>query len=105
MSNKCYDFCRVHSKYKGEIRPKMGAPSMFPIDLERDLALFLKHCDLLRIPRTKSEFRQDIHHYVKFYNLTFKKLTDDGPGTNFCMFTVLTLNVIYISIAFQLCTK
>ena len=73
-------FFRVHSKYHGAVRPKIGAPSMFPISLERDFALFLKHCDLLRLPGSKNDLKADIQHYVNYYNLTFKKLTEDGPG-------------------------
>ena len=66
--------------YEGQIRPKTGAPGIFPTELECDLALFLKHCKLLRIPRTRQQFREDIWHYVDFHDLTFKKLQDDGPG-------------------------
>ena len=68
---------RVHSKYHGAVRPHT---CMFPVALERDFALFLKHCELLRVPRTKSDLKRDIQHYVKYYNLQFKKLTEDGPG-------------------------
>ena len=53
---------------------------MFPLQLESDLALFMKHCDLLRIPRTRSDLKQDIQHYVQLKDLNFKKLQPDGPG-------------------------
>ena len=66
--------------YGGKIRPKTGTPGIFPHELESELALFLKHCDLLRIPRTRLEFKEDIWEYIDYYGLTFKKLQDDGPG-------------------------
>ena len=66
--------------YKGQVRPKIGSPGIFPDELESEFALYLKHCDLLRIPKTRQEFRQDIQHYVKLHDLTFKLLTEDGPG-------------------------
>ena len=71
---------RMKRMYKGNIRPKLGAPGIFPAQLEADLALYMKHCDLLRIPRTRQELKEDIMHYVKYYNLTFNRLQDDGPG-------------------------
>ena len=66
--------------YGGKIRPKAGGPPIFPIELEGDFALFLKHCDLLRIPKTRLQFKEYIWHYVEHYNLEFKKLEDNGPG-------------------------
>ena len=84
---------RVHSKYHGAVRPKIGAPSMFPISLERDFALFLKHCDLLRVPRTKTDLKTDIHHYVNYYKLDFAKLTHDGPGK---LQSSLNLNLFFL---------
>ena len=40
-------------RYQGEIRPKTGSPYLFPKGVEEDIALFMKHCMFLRIPRTK----------------------------------------------------
>ena len=68
--------------YEGQIRPKTGGPPIFPYELESDLALFMKHCELLRIPKTRQDLKSDIWHYVNHYNLTYKRLTDDGPGKN-----------------------
>ena len=70
----------VKGKYEGQIRPKTGAPGIFPQELEADFALYLKQCDMLRIPKTKQEFKEDIWHYVNYHNLTFKQLQEDGPG-------------------------
>ena len=83
-----YELHRVHSKYHGAIRPKTGAPAMFPIELERDFALFVKHCELLRIPRTRGHLKSDIQHYVSVKNITFKKLAHDGPGN-------ISINMFY----------
>ena len=71
---------RVKGLYQGEIKPKTGAPGIFPEELEADLALFMKHCELLRIPRTRSHLKEDIWHYIDYHKLEFKKLTEDGPG-------------------------
>ena len=76
-------FNRVKGMYDGQVRPKTGAPGIFPTHLEADLALFIKHCDLLRIPRTRKDLKSDIWHYVKHNDLEFKKLTKDGPGRCF----------------------
>ena len=46
--------------YEGQIRPKTGSPGIFSHELESDFALFIKHCDLLRIPRTRLQFKDDI---------------------------------------------
>ena len=73
--------CRVKGKYQNQVRPKTGSPAIFPKDLEEDLALFMKHCDLLRIPRTRDRFKEDISHYVEYNSLSFKRLEKDGPGT------------------------
>ena len=64
----CY---RVKGKYQGEIRPRTGAPGIFPRPFEEDLALFMKHCDLLKIPRTRQQLKDDIWHYVWYHNLTY----------------------------------
>ena len=66
--------------YGTVLRPKIGSPSIFPKELEEDLALFVKHCDLLRIPKTRKDLKIDIMHYVHYHDLQFKKLQDDGPG-------------------------
>ena len=62
------------------MRPKTGFPGIFSEDLEADFALFLKHCQFLRIPRTKNRFKEDINHSVEYNNLTFLKLMEEGPG-------------------------
>ena len=66
--------------YQGQVRPKTGAPSIFPQEMEQDLALYMKHCDLLRIPKTRQELKADIRHYVNYHNLYFPKLEENGPG-------------------------
>ena len=76
----CLIYFRVKGMYAGQVRPKMGCPGIFPTELEADMALYLKHCDLLRIPKTQLQFKEDIQHYVKYNDLTFKLLTEDGPG-------------------------
>ena len=70
----------MKGKYGGQIRPKTGAPGIFPEDLEADFALFLKHCQFLRIPRSKIQFKEDIRHYVEYNDLDFPKMQDEGPG-------------------------
>ena len=72
----------MKGKYHGELRPKTGAPGIFPKELEAEFALFLKHCQFLWIPKTKNQFKEDIRHYINFKKLTFKKLQDDGPGAD-----------------------
>ena len=73
-------YYRVKGKYGGKIRPKTGRPLMFSIEMEEDLALFMKHCDLLRIPKTCNDLTADIVHYVSYHNLKVKRMADDGPG-------------------------
>ena len=75
-----FSFIRVKGKYGGKIRPKTGGPPIFPYELESDFALFMKHCQLLRIPRSRQDLKNDIWHYVDHYGLTYKKLQEDGPG-------------------------
>ena len=74
--------------YSGEVRPKTGAPCMFPKVVEEDMALFMKHCEFLRIPRTRQMLRKDIVHYVYFKEMTVPKMPKDGPGNcnNFSWF-------------------
>ena len=66
--------------FEGKIRPKVGSPSIFSPELEEDFALFIKHCDLLRIPRTRPIFRQDVVHYVENKELTIPRMSENGPG-------------------------
>ena len=66
--------------YGGDVRPKTGAPSIFPEDLESEIALFVSHCRLLRIPRSRSILRDDIVHYVQYAKLNFPKMHPNGPG-------------------------
>ena len=66
--------------YGGQLRPKTGAPSLFPYEMECDLALFMKHCCLLRIPRTRNKLKEDIMNYVNRKNMNIPKLLEGGPG-------------------------
>ena len=66
--------------YEGQVRLKIGSPGIFPDELECEFALYLKHCDLLRIPKTRADFKKDILEYVNYHNLTFKQMHEDGPG-------------------------
>ena len=78
--NELFFVCRVKRMYNQEIRPKTGAPAIFSDEIEADFALYLKHCSLLRIPRTRSQFREDILHFTQYKQLTFPKIGEDGPG-------------------------
>ena len=66
--------------YEGKMHPKIGAPKLFSNEMEEDLALFLKHCQYLRIPRTRQIVKEDILHFVKYKKLDVPKLGEDGPG-------------------------
>ena len=70
---------RVKGKYSGEIRPKVGSPTLFTPEVEADIALYMKHCTFLRIPRSRQLLKEDILHYVQFKGLTIKNLSEDGP--------------------------
>ena len=48
--------------------------------MEEDIALFMKHCIFLRIPRTRQILREDILHFVQYKNLNVPKMPEDGPG-------------------------
>ena len=72
--------CRVKGKYEGQIRPKMGAPTVLSEELEADLALFVKHMQLLRVPIVREKLKQDIVHYCRNHRLNFPRLPVDGPG-------------------------
>ena len=78
--------------YGGQLRPKTGSPGIFTEELESEFALFLKHCQLLRIPRTRKKFKEDIMHYVNYYQLTFNRLQEDGPGLKRLQWTYSNLN-------------
>ena len=67
--------------FSGQIRPKTGAPCLFPEEMEADIALYMKHCGFLRIPCTRQILRQDIVHFIQYKNLKFPKMPEDGPGT------------------------
>ena len=60
--------------YEGQVRPKTGSPGIFSHELECEFALYLKHCDLLPIPKTQQEFKEDILMYVDYFKLNLKKL-------------------------------
>ena len=66
--------------YSGEVRPKTGSPCMFPRHMEEDIALFMKHCEFLRVPRTKQLMKEDILHFVQYKNLKISRMPEDGPG-------------------------
>ena len=68
--------------YEGQVRPKMGAPKMFDDELEADIALFVKHMELLRIPVTKEKLKADICHFTTVHKLSYNKMPKDGPGQN-----------------------
>ena len=53
---------------------------MFPHEMEADMALFMKHCSFLQVPRTKEMLKKDVVHFVKYKNLDFPRMPDDGPG-------------------------
>ena len=80
---------RVKRKYDGKLRPKMGAPTMLSEELEEDIALFVKHMQLLRVPLTKEKLKDDIVHYHKQHNLKNPKMPHDGPGKLIPMHTQL----------------
>ena len=52
---------------------------MFSKEVEEDIALFLKHCTFLRVPRTKTMLRDDILHYVQYKQLDVPRMPEDGP--------------------------
>ena len=62
------------------MRPKTGAPRMFCTEMEGNFTLFMKHCCLLRIPRTREMLRKDIVHFTQYKNMTVDKMGEDGPG-------------------------
>ena len=76
-----YVFIRIKGKFKGEIRPKMGAPQMIDEETEGDIALFVKHMELLRMPLTKEKLRADIVHFCTMHRLKYSRMPKDGPGT------------------------
>ena len=71
---------RVKGKYGGELRPKMGAPTMLSDEFEEDIALFVKHMEFLRVPVQKDHLREDIVHYCNENKLKYPKMPKDGPG-------------------------
>ena len=66
--------------FGGELRPKIGALCLFPTHMEEDIALFMKHCQFLRIPRTKQKLKEDILHFVQYKELKIPRMPEDGPG-------------------------
>ena len=66
--------------YNGEVRPKTGAPTIFPEHLEADIALFASHCRLMRIPRSTTILRKDIQHFVMYSPQYATRMSHDGPG-------------------------
>ena len=67
--------------YGGDLRPKTGAPSLFSEEFEAEIALFVAHCRLLRIPRSRKLLKEDIAHYVAYGKFHIPKLQPTGPGT------------------------
>ena len=82
--------CRVKGMFSAEVRPKTGSPTLFSAETEGDIALYMKHCSLLRIPRSRKLLKQDICHFVQYKNLKIPNLAEGGPGNN-------SYNVIVIS--------
>ena len=66
--------------FDGQVRPKTGAPPLFPHDLEGDFALYVKHCSLLCVPRTRQLLKDDIMHSVQVTQFQNDKLGVDDPG-------------------------
>ena len=66
--------------FQGQMRPKIGCPTVFPPEIEADFALYLKHCALLRIPCSRKLFKGDVLHFTQYKELTFPKMPEDGPG-------------------------
>ena len=48
--------------------------------MEEDIALYMKHCTLLRVPRTRTMLKEDILHFVNYKELKIDNLAEDGPG-------------------------
>ena len=69
--------------FHGEVQPKTGSPCMFSAEKESDIALFMKHCQFLRIPRTKQMLKDDIWHFVKFKQLHVPTMPEDRPDKIF----------------------
>ena len=81
--------------YQGAVRPKVGVPKLFPEHIEEDIALFMKHCALLRVPQTRQMLKEDILHYVQYKELTIPKLAEEGPGMSLCIKNHNTLICVY----------
>ena len=69
--------------FGGELRPNIGAPCLFPTHMEEDIAHFMKHCQFLRVPRTKKQLKEDILHFVQYKQLNIPRMAEDGPGKPF----------------------
>ena len=67
--------------FRGEVRPKTGAPCLFSSEMEEDIALFMKHCTFLHIPRTKKMMKEDILHFIQYKQVQAPRMADDRPGT------------------------
>ena len=67
--------------YKGQIRPTTGCPCLFPPEMEEDIALFMKHCTFLHIPRSKQILKEDILHFVQYKGMNIQRMAEDGPGS------------------------
>ena len=67
----------------GQVQPKTGAPHLFPPKMEEDIALFMKHCTFLRIPRTKKLLQDDILHYIQYKQIQAPRMAEDGPGKKY----------------------
>ena len=66
--------------FSGQVRPRTGAPCLFPCHMEEDIALYMKHCQFLHIPRTRQLLRDDILHFVQYKQLNIPRMADEGPG-------------------------
>ena len=72
----------MKGKFQGQVRPKTGAPTMFSEEFEEDIALFVKHMELLRVPVVKEKLKEDIVHYITMHRMNCPRMPDDGPGMN-----------------------
>ena len=80
VNKKIFVINKVKGKFDGQIRPKTGCPPLFHPELEGEFALYVKHCCILRVPRTRRLLKEDIWHYVQYKHLQIKNLQEGGPG-------------------------
>ena len=74
----------------------MGAPRMFSEELEADIALFVKHMQLLRVPVSKEKLKADIAHFLSAHRMKITKMGKEGPG-EFCFASTLSVSMSLFS--------